>query len=173
MDGAKPYTSPVTSEPKLSAYEGDPFEDVTLYRQTVGALQYLSLTRPDITYSVNQVCQHMHTPRIPHWVAVKRILRYLKGTINHGLFLPANSSSSLVAYSDVDWAGNVNDKRSITGFCIYLGNSLISWAAKKQQAVSRSSTESEYRALAVTAAEVSWIRSLLKDLQVFIKDVPI
>lgn len=101
-----------------------------------------------------------------HWTAVKRILRYLHGTISHGLFLSPDSSLSLHAYSDADWAGSTDDRRYTSGFCIFLGHNLISWSAKKQATVSRSSTPAPYRSLAVTCAELLWLRYLLHELHI-------
>ncbi|XP_035551021.1 uncharacterized mitochondrial protein AtMg00810-like [Juglans regia] len=112
----------------LSKFDNPNFEDVTLYHSIVGGLQYLSVTRPDISYSVNKVCQFMHSPKAPHWSVVKRILRYLKATINDGLFFASNSSLTLQAYLDADWGGCPDDRRSTRGFCIYLGQHLISWS---------------------------------------------
>ena len=103
---AKPISTPVSSGSKLSAFQGDFIADVSLYRSLVGALQYLTMTRPDITYAVNQVCQFMYAPTTAHMVAVKRILRYLKGTQGFGLTFAARSSTHLTAFSDADWAGN-------------------------------------------------------------------
>uniref|UniRef100_A0A1S4BM80 Uncharacterized mitochondrial protein AtMg00810-like n=1 Tax=Nicotiana tabacum TaxID=4097 RepID=A0A1S4BM80_TOBAC len=124
----------------------------TLYRSTVGALQYLTFTRPDIAYAVNKVSQFMHY----HWVAVKRILRYVNATSSHGLFLSHGSSGLLHGYCDSDWGGDVDDRKSTTGFAIFLGFNLISWASRKQKVVSRSSTEAEYRALAAATSEMTW-----------------
>ena len=102
--------------------------------------------------------------RYPHYDAVLRILRYLKGTIFYGLHFSSHSSLTLQAYSDADWAGDPTDRRSIIGYCFMLGDSLISWRSKKQTVVARSSTEAEYRALAATTAELIWLRWLLQDL---------
>jgi hypothetical protein len=133
----------------------------------VGALQYLTFTRRDIAFSVNQACQFMHNPMVSHVVAVKRILRYLKSTLHLGLhFHP--SPLHLQAYSDADWAGDPNDRRSVSGSLVYFGSSPISWASKKQHTISRSSTEAEYRALAITAAELAWIRQLLCDIHILL-----
>ncbi|KAM2612954.1 hypothetical protein TB2_032855 [Malus domestica] len=160
---AKPISTPVPSGQKLSAYAGDPFANPEMYRSVVGALQYLTITRPDLSYAVNQVCQFMHSPKTTHWMAVKRILRYLKATYNHGL-LYKSGTAKLTAFSDADYAGNPDTRHSTGGFCVYLGSNLVSWSSKKQKTVSRSSAEAEYRQLAYTAAELSWLRSLYKDL---------
>jgi len=172
MTEAKPVSSPMSSSAALSAYTGDPMEDPSLYRSTVGSLQYLSLTRPDLAFAVNRVCQFMHRPTKLHWQAVKRILRYLKCTITHGLLLQKTSTTSLQAYSDADWAGCSDDRRSTGAYCVFLGTNLISWSSRKQPTVSRSSTESEYKSVANTAAEVIWIRSLLKELGLTLSTPP-
>ncbi|RVW74986.1 Retrovirus-related Pol polyprotein from transposon TNT 1-94 [Vitis vinifera] len=124
------------------------------------------ITRPDISYVVHQVSQYLSAPRSTHYAAVLRILRYLKGTLFHGLFYSAQSPLVLRAFSDADWAGDPTDRRSTTGYCFLLGSSLISWRSKKQTFVARSSTEAEYRALADTTSELLWLRWLLKDLGV-------
>ncbi|CAJ2661706.1 unnamed protein product [Trifolium pratense] len=169
MDNCKPIGSPMVSSCRLTKFGTGAMTNATLYRSTVGALQYATLTRPDIAYSVNKVCQFMAHPLESHWKAVKRILRYLKGTLNHGLLLQPSLSSppfSLRAYSDADWATDQDDRRSTSGSCIYFGSNLISWASKKQQLVARSSTEAEYRSMANTTAELLWIQSILQELQV-------
>ncbi|XP_021803810.1 uncharacterized protein LOC110748084 [Prunus avium] len=171
MVDCKPCTTPA-SLVKLDTTSGDLLHDPTQYRSLVGALQYLTWTRPDIAFAVNQVCQHMQTPRIPHLSAVKRILRFLKGTPDQGLLF-TKGSQDLIAYSDADWAGCPIDRRSVTGFCLYLGPNLISWCAKKQPCVSRSSTESEYRSLAQTASEITWLCGLLKDLHFYLAHPPL
>ncbi|CAN6572790.1 unnamed protein product [Malus baccata var. baccata] len=130
-----------------------------------GALQYLTWTRPDLSFAVNLVCQYMHSPRVSHLQAIKRILWYLKGTIDMGLWFSKTSAHlDIQAFSDADWAGCPLDRRSTGGFCIFLGSSIISWSAKKQPTVARSSTEAEYRFLAHTVAELSWISKLLDDI---------
>jgi hypothetical protein len=126
MADAKPVSSPMSSSSALSTFTGDPMEDLSLYRSTVGSLQYLSLTRPDLAFAVNRVCQFMHRPTKLHWQAVKRILRYLKHSITHGLLLHKNSSTSIQAYSDADWAGCPDDRHSTGAYCVFLGTNLIS-----------------------------------------------
>lgn len=121
MDGAKPSCpTPIASGTKLSRLDGDPFSDPELYRSVVGGLQYATITRPDIAFAVNKVSQFMHQPTESHWAAVKRILRYLKGTMDHGLQLHKSNQLSLHAFSDADWAGCPDDRKSTTGFCIFL-----------------------------------------------------
>lgn len=112
MAAAIPSKSPVISGTKLSAHDGDPISDVSSYRSIVGALQYLKMTRPDLAYAVNQVCQFMHQPRTSHLAAVKRILRYIKSTVDFGLRITKSADHSLIAYSDADWAGCPDDRRS-------------------------------------------------------------
>jgi hypothetical protein len=113
----------------------------------------------------------MHAPSTTHWSAVKRVLRYLKDSVHHGL-LYSKGSLQLIAYCDSDWAGCIDDRRSTTGFAVFLGSNLISWCAKKQTVVSRSSTEAEYRALAITTAEVYWLRMLFCEIQFHLSCAP-
>lgn len=137
----------------------------SLYRSLTGALQYLTITRPDLAYSVQQACLFMHDPREPHLAHVKRILRYLKGTADLGLHITPSSTHSLTAYSDADWAGCPDTRRSTSGYCIFLGDNLVSWSSKRQVTVSRSSAEAEYRSVAHAVAETVWLRQLLDELQ--------
>jgi transposase InsO family protein len=161
---SKIVDTPIEYNNRLNTHDGEPLPDATLYRQLVGSLVYLTVTRPDISYAVHIVSQFMAAPRSLHYAAVLRILRYLKGTLFHGLHFSSQSSLTLQAYSDADWAGDPTDRRSTTGYCFLLGDSLISWRSKKQSVVARSSTEAEYRALADTTAELLWLRWLLQDL---------
>ena len=126
--------TPLSTSEKLSLTDGSPLgpEDSTHYRSIVGALQYLTLTRPDISFSVNKVCQYLHAPTTAHWTAVKRILRYIHGTRTVGLIFQKSVSTLLSAYSDADWAGDLDDRCSTGGFAIFFGPNLISWSAKKQ-----------------------------------------
>ncbi|KAL3629467.1 hypothetical protein CASFOL_026689 [Castilleja foliolosa] len=114
----------------------------------------------------------MANPLEPHWRAVKRILRYLSGTFRYGLDLNKSEYLNVVGFSDSDWAGDIDDRRSVSGYCVFLGRNLVSWSSKKQQCVSRSSTEAEYRSLAQVTSEISWIKYLLDELKVVQTKVP-
>uniref|UniRef100_A0A2N9GCF6 Integrase catalytic domain-containing protein n=1 Tax=Fagus sylvatica TaxID=28930 RepID=A0A2N9GCF6_FAGSY len=173
MDGAKDVQTPQSTSITLKLQDGSSLTDATTYRQVIGALQYLSFTRPDIAFSVNKLAQFMHQPTATHWTAAKRILRYLKHTIHHGLHLTRTNSSTLQAYSDADWAGNFDDRSSTTAYLIFLGNNLISWSTRKQRAIARSSTEAEYRALAATTSEIAWLTSLLSKLHLPLSKPPL
>lgn len=169
METCKPVTTPVETKSKLSETAGEPVDDPALYRSLVGALQYLTFTRPDIAYAVQQICLFMHAPRVPHFNALKRIIRYLKGTLNLGLHLYPTAPSQLIAYTDADWGGCPDTRRSTSGYCVFLGDNLISWSAKRQPTVSRSSVEAEYRGVANVVSETCWLRNLLLKLHTPIK----
>ena len=148
---------------KLIATTGELLVDPASYRRLIGRLIYLTLTRPDITFTVHQLSQFLATPRQPHLQATHHLLRYLKAHPGQGLFFPASSSLQLKAFSDADWGACLDTRRSVTGFCVFLGDSLVSWKAKKQSTISRSSAEAKYRAMAATTSEVVWIQQLLLD----------
>jgi histone deacetylase 1/2 len=168
MAKCKAVDTPLPTSQKLSIADGDKLgvDDSTRYRSLVGALQYLTLTRPDISFVVNKVCQFLHALTSIHFSAVKRILRYIRGTTNMGLRLRKSNSMMISAFSDADWAGCVDDRRSTSGFALFLGSNLMSWTARKQATVSRSSTEAEYKALANATAEMMWVQKLLTELKV-------
>jgi len=144
---------------------------VSEYCQLVGALQYCTLARPEIAYSINQLCQFMHKPHSTHWTVLKRVLRYLKSSIDHGLYY-CKGSLSLQAFCDFDWAGDPDNCRSTSGFGVYPSPCLVSWCAKKQSVVSKSSTEAEYRAMAAATAELYWICMLIRDLNISLFSPP-
>jgi len=126
MDGVKPVSSPMAIFCKLSKVVDKPLSDLFVYRSTIGALQYLSFIRPDIAFSVNKVAQLMQAPTDEHWSAVKRISRYLKSTIQYGLFLSRHSSVQLIVYTNTDWVRSIDDRKSTSGYCVFLGTNLIS-----------------------------------------------
>ena len=161
--GTRPSDTPMDSSVKLDGDTGDFFPDIGRYRRLVGKLIYLTVTRPDITYAVGVVSQFMHAPRQPHFVAVCRILQYLKRAPGRGLLFRPSSSLSVTGFSDADWAGNKTDRRSTSGYCTFVGGNLVTWRSKKQTVVARSSAEAEYRAMAHTASEMLWVQFLLQD----------
>ncbi|GJT59750.1 putative RNA-directed DNA polymerase [Tanacetum coccineum] len=188
LSNCNPVSSPMVTSSSLSLDDSTAFSNPAKYRQVVGSLQYVTLSRPDIAFAVNKVCQYMLAPTENHWYAVKHILRYLHGTVEHGMPIRRSSGSTLQAFTDVlwkgnpdtsleafsaDWAGDSDDRRSTGGFAIYLGSNLISWTARKQRTVSRSSREVEYKALADTVAELTWLQALLHELGICSSSTPI
>lgn len=169
MENCKPVATPTDTNSKLSSSVGDLVADPSAYRQLAGALQYLTFTRPDIAYVVQQICLFMHAPREPHLNALKRILCYLKGTLHLGLHLYSSKPSQLIAYTDADWGGCPDTRRSTSGYCVFLGDNLISWSTKRQPTLSRSSAKAEYRGVANVVAKACWLRNLLLELQTPLK----
>ncbi|PKU86195.1 putative mitochondrial protein [Dendrobium catenatum] len=139
--------------------------DPMTYRKLTGALQYLTITRPDIAYVVNTLSQHMHSPQTEHMFLLKRLLRYIQGTAAFGLPI-TKLDLRLTTYSDADWASDPVTRKSTSGYCTFLGATLVSWTVKKQTTVSRSSMESEYRALTAATADTIWLKRLLSDFLV-------
>ena len=166
MTTVNPVSSPMMPTDRLQLTSGTALQDGSEYRMVVGSLQYLHFTRPDVSFAVNKLSQFMHRPTDVHWQAAKRVLRYLAGTRDRGILLRSNTTLSLHAFSDADWAGNRDDYTSTSAYIVYLGSNPVVWSSKKQKTVARSSTEAEYRSVAATAAEIQWIVSLLRELGV-------
>ncbi|KAH7387978.1 hypothetical protein KP509_16G051700 [Ceratopteris richardii] len=156
--------TPIKVNYKLSSHEGELIEDVTGYQSLVGSLNYATLTRVDICYSVSVLSQFMYTPRKPHMEAAKRILRYLKGTMNEGLYYPYVSDLSLKLFSHADWARSKEYRRSTSGYLTFAGSKLFSWSFKKQHTIALSPTEAEYRGPAIATQEAMWMKTLFTDL---------
>ena len=165
MQEAKPVATPVDVSSKLTkTLDSEQFDQV-LYQSAVGSLLYVSIwTRPDVTYAVANVAKFCASPTKEHWTAVKRIMRYLKGTINFGLCYERGNKAKCVGYSDSDWGSDVDDRKSISGYLFQIGGTAISWRSKKQASVALSTAEAEYMALASTAQEAVWLQQLMCDL---------
>ncbi|CAM8914356.1 unnamed protein product [Rhodiola kirilowii] len=165
----KPSKIPMDTKHKLSLSTApllsDPdFQDS--YRRLIGQLIYLTNTKPDLTYSVHILSQLMNQPTNDHLAVAHRVLRYLKGSPAQSVFYPSNQALQLSTFCDADWGSCPLTKRSVSGYCVLLGSSLISWKTKKRAIVSRSSAQAEYRAMAHASCEVSWLTRLLADLQI-------
>ena len=165
LDVSKSAKTPLPINQKLLTDEGA-FTDPVQYRCLVGKLNFLTHTRPDISFAVQTLSQFMNKPRLPHLQALLHVLRYIAHTNGQGIYLQATDSLTLQAYSDSDWGSCPNTRRSVIGYVLLLGNSPISWKSKKQGTISKSSSEAEYRAMAATASEITWMVRLLADLHV-------
>ena len=165
---SKPVVAPMDPNLKLCKSEGEQLteEDATCYRRLIGRLIYLQISRPDICFFVHRLSQFLHKPTKHHLDAAHHLLKYLKGSPGQGVLIKPIDSFHLKAFVDADWGSCLDTRRSITGFCIFLGDSIISWKFKKQPTVSRSSAEAEYRALASVTSELVWITQLLTDFKV-------
>ncbi|XP_039142881.1 uncharacterized mitochondrial protein AtMg00810-like [Dioscorea cayenensis subsp. rotundata] len=167
----KPLSTPMEPNIKLRAGEGKNLEDPRMYRQLVGSLIYLTLTRPDLAYAVGVASRYMQNPKKPHLEAVRRILRYLKGTTDYGILYRKGEGCQVTGYCDADYAGDCDTRRSTTGYIFSLGSGAVSWCSKRQPTVSLSTTEAEYRAAAMAAQESTWLMQLLRDLHQPIEQV--
>ncbi|KAL1214822.1 Retrovirus-related Pol polyprotein from transposon RE1 [Cardamine amara subsp. amara] len=164
MVAAKPVSTPLLDHPVLNATSGPLLADPAEYRSVIGSLQYLLFTRPDIACAVNKLSQFMHQPCEDHWLAAKRVLRYLASTKKMGLFFSASNPMTVHAFSDADWAGNKDNYTSTGAYLVYVGKHLVSWSSKKQKTVAQSSTELEYKSVSATSSEVEWVMTLLGEL---------
>ena len=164
MEGARPIHTPLSTKPTLQLNDGHPPADQKQYKSVIGALQYLPITRPDIVFAVNKLAQFMHQSSQLHWTSTKRVFRYLKGTITHGISLTPSVNPYLSGYSDEDWGTNPDNIHSTSAYLIVFRNCPISWSIRKQHLVARSCTEAKYRALASATSERIWIRTLLHAL---------
>jgi Reverse transcriptase (RNA-dependent DNA polymerase) len=172
--GCKPASTPTESNMKINTEEGEPLKDINHFQSLVGKLIYLIVTRPDVLFAISQISRFMHSPRTPHIDAINRILRYLKGTPRKGtprkgIWMKRKNINTLCGYSDAYWAGSF-DKKLTTDFCTFVGGNLVTWKSKKQNIVARSSVEAKYRAMTSTASELTWIKQVLADLEIKIKE---
>ena len=135
------------------------------YQAVIGSLLHLSLkTRPDIAFAVGSAARFCSNPDATHWTAVKRILRYLKGTSDLGIKYQKEPSNFLHGYADADWAGDIDDRKSTSGYCFMMSGGAVSWSSKKQSCVALSTAESEYLALSSATQEALWLRHIMADM---------
>lgn len=159
---AKPCSTPMVPNVHLMTGDGDPFDNPERYRRLVGKLNYLTVIRQDIAFVVSIVSQFMSTPTVKHSAVLEQILCYLKGAPGRDILYSDNGHSRMECFADADWAGSKTNRRSTTGYCVFLGGNLVSWRSKKQYVVSRSSAE--YRAMAQSTCEIMWIHHLLREV---------
>ncbi|XP_024006627.1 uncharacterized protein LOC112083125 [Eutrema salsugineum] len=162
--GCKPVSTPMEQNHNLPKDDSEFFHDPERYRRLVGRLVYLTHTRPELSYAVHMLAQFMQQPRKRQWDAAIRVVRYLKGCPGQGVLLSSKSDLQITAYCDSDWATCPMTRRSLTGFVVMLGDSPVAWKTKKQETVSCSSTEAEYRAMSFTTRELKWNRAILSSL---------
>ena len=161
MLGSKPATTPCEENHKLGSATGPLHSNPAMYRRLVGRLIYLCFTRPDLAYSVQVLSQFMQNTRSEHWQAALRVVRYLKGHPGQCILLPRENNLQLSGWCVSDWASCPLTRKSLTGWFIQLGTSPVSWKTQKQQIISASSTEAEYRSMAKTTRELKWIKEIL------------
>ena len=166
LENGKDFETPMSTTLKLDKDEKGKSVDQSLYRSMIGSLLYLTASRPDICFSVGLCARFQANPKESHLKAVKRIIRYIKGTYNLGLFYSFDTNDILVGYCDADWAGNIDDRKSTSGGCFYVGNNLVSWSSKKQNSVSLSSSEAEYIAAGSACTQLLWMKQILKDYEI-------
>lgn len=158
----KPSVVPMDPTVTLSSETGVHLPSATPYRELIGRLLYLTITRPDITFAIHKLSQFLANPTDLHLQAAHRIVHYLKSNPVQGLFYSISTDLCLNAFSDADWGNCPDSRRSVSGYCVYLGTSLIHWKSKKQCVVSRSSVEAEYHSMADTTCELLWLDQLLR-----------
>ena len=166
LENGKDFETPMSTTLKLDKDEKGKSVDQSLYRSIIGSLLYLTASRPDICFSVGLCARFQANPKESHLKAVKRIIRYIKGTHSLGLFYSFDTNDILVGYCDADWAGNIDDHKSTSSGCFYVGNNLVSWSSKKQNSVSLSSSEAEYIAAGSACTQLLWMKQILKDYEI-------
>jgi hypothetical protein len=166
MTACKPVSTPLAEGMKLGIDRTQGSIDKGRYQRLVGRLMYLSHTRPDLAHALSVISQYMHNPGEQHMSAVMRILSYLKGSPGKGVLFRKNGHFKIECYTDADWAGSTDDRRSTSGYFTFVGGNLVTWRSKKQNVVSRSSAEAEFRGMALGICEILWLKFLLQDVGV-------
>ncbi|XP_071909529.1 uncharacterized mitochondrial protein AtMg00810-like [Coffea arabica] len=164
MEGCKSTATPMNQKEKFCKEDGAEKVDEGLYRSLIGCLMYLTATRPDIMQAVSLLSRYMHCASEIHFQAAKRILRYVKGTVDYGIRFSQVKNFNFHGFSDSDWAGCADDMRSTSGYCFTFGSGIFSWCSKKQDVIAQSTAEAEYVAAAAAVNQALWIRKLMTDL---------
>ena len=163
LDNVAHVKTPMAANAKLTNNPSGESVDVTLYTSMIGCLLYLTASRPDITFSVGVCSRFQSNPKVSHLNAVKRVIKYVNRTCDYGLFYNKESNLSLPGFSDSDWAGNIDDRKSTTGGCFYVGANLVAWMSKKQNSISLSTAEAEYIAAGSCYSQLLWMKNVLTD----------
>jgi hypothetical protein len=157
MEVSSPISTPMVVGCKLSKYDISPDVDQRTYRSMIGIIMYITTYRPDIMQVVRMIGRYQSAPKQSHLVVFKRIFKYLKGTMTHGLWYPRNQNFQLTTYSDVDWENCFDERKSTSGGTFFLGNLLVAWLSKKQGSISLSTTEAEYIDVATCCTQILWM----------------
>ena len=165
MEDSKPISTPMVTGHKISKFDDSTKVNQTMYSSMIGKLQYIVHSRPNIALGVGIVARFFANPKENHLMVVKRIMIYLKGIEDYGLYYKKNGKFKLRSYTDADWVGNIDDRKSTSGREFFLGKRLVSWTSKKQNCISQSTTEAEYVATIVNYTNVVWIKKLLKGMK--------
>jgi hypothetical protein len=173
LENAKPIKTPMATNGHLDLDEGGTIVDQKLFRSIIGSLLYIIASRPDVMFRVCMCARLQASPREVHLKTVKRILRYLKHTTNIGLWYPKGAQFELIGYSDSDYVGCKVDRKSTSGCCQFLGRSLVSWSAKKQNSATLSTAEAEYILASICCAQLLWTNQTLLDYRISFKNVPL
>ncbi|KAF2304474.1 hypothetical protein GH714_031884 [Hevea brasiliensis] len=164
MENYNPVSNPIVPGQKLSRDEGGESVDATQFKQNGGSLMYLTASRPDLMFVVSFISRFMANPTKLHFAAIKRVLRYLKGTVNYGLFYRRGGESRLVGYTDSDYAGDIDDSKSTSGYAFLFSGGAVAWSSRKQPIVTLSTTEAEFIAAAACACQAIWMRRILEEI---------
>ena len=163
LENAKTENNPCSTSLKLKVDECGETVNATLYRSMIGSLLYLCSSRPDLMYATCACARYQSNPKVSHLKAVKRILKYVKGTLDLGVYYTNDTNCVITGFSDSDWAGNEADRKSTSGVCCFIGNNLVSWSSKKQNCISISTAEAEYVSAGHCATQLLWLKSMIKD----------
>ncbi|CAM8957414.1 unnamed protein product [Rhodiola kirilowii] len=171
LEKASHKQTPAATHLKITKDDARTKVDQTLYRSMIGSLLYLIASRPDIVYAVGVCARYQANPKESHLLQVKRIIKYVCGTVDFGIWYTKDTNPQVVSFYDADWAGNAEDWKSTSGGCIFLGNNLVSWFSKKQNSISLSTAEAEYIAVGSCYTQLVWMKQMLSEYGVKQKEM--